>query len=159
VNVTRPKTSSSLERVAFSVPEFCFRNNISRQKYRGLRAEKRGPAEMRVDMNTVRITIEAERAWQLLMQAPRPDIESKATERAIKAGDASAKSARHVSKNGRKGAIERQKASQQQTNSQLTTKTTADQQKTIRELSAQLRKARQKRREQSRPDNVGTDST
>ena len=148
---------SAIERVAFTIPEFCLRNNISRQKYRTLRAENRGPVEMRVGINTIRITAESERDWQLLMQEPQPDVEARATERAVRAGTAAAKSDKHVSKRGRKSTIERQKASRQQTNSQLTTKTIADQQQVIRELSAQLRKARQKRREQTRPDNVGAD--
>jgi len=101
VSATRPETSA-IERVAFSIPEFCYRNNISRQKYNTLKAEQRGPVEMRLGTNTIRITAEAERDWQRLMQAPRPDIEARAAERAVKAGDAAAKSPKHVSKRGRR---------------------------------------------------------
>jgi hypothetical protein len=36
--------------------------------------------------------------WQQMMQEPREDLEARATERAVKAGDAAAKSDRHVSK-------------------------------------------------------------
>src|SRR5262245_62161243 len=97
---------SAIERVAFTISEFCFRNSISRQKYRGLRAENRGPVEMRLGLNTVRITAEAERAWQQLMQEPQPDIETRAAERAVKAGDAAAKSDRHISKRRRKSAVD-----------------------------------------------------
>src|SRR5262249_37441955 len=62
-----------LERVAYTVPEFCFRNNISRPTYHRLRAEGRGPVEMRLGLNAIRISAEAERNWQLEMQKPRPD--------------------------------------------------------------------------------------
>jgi hypothetical protein len=89
---------SSLPRVAFTVPEFCFRNSISRPTYHRLRARGRGPAEMRLGLNAIRITAEAERAWQQKMQKPRKDLETRATERAIKAGDAAARSGAHVSK-------------------------------------------------------------
>jgi hypothetical protein len=148
VNAIRSKMSA-IERVAFTVSEFCLRNNISRQKYRTLKAEGRGPCEMRPGINTVRITLESEYAWQQLMQEPQPDVEARAAERAVKAGTAAAKSAKHVSKT-RKSA----KASQQQINSQLTTKTIADQQRTIRSLSARRRKARQRRSEQPQSDST-----
>ena len=87
-----------LERVAYTVPEFCFRNNISRPTYHRLRAEGRGPVEMRLGLNAIRISAEAERDWQLRMQEPRPDLEVRTAERAVKAGDAAVKSARHISK-------------------------------------------------------------
>jgi len=126
VSVIKPRANPSLERVAFTVPEFCFRNNISRQKYNNLRSEGRGPREMRPGINTIRITAEAERDWQQLMQEPQPDVEAKAVERAVKAGAAAAKSDKHISKRS----------------------VVADQQEIIRDLSARRRKARQKRREQ-----------
>jgi hypothetical protein len=88
----------SLERVAFTIPEFCFRNNISRPTYHRLRSQGRGPAEMRLGLNGIRITVEAERAWQQRMQEPQRDFEIRAVERAVKAGDAAAKSSAHVSK-------------------------------------------------------------
>jgi len=90
--------SSSLERVAYTIPEFCFRNHISRPKYHRLRAEGRGPVEMRLGLNAIRITAEAERDWQRQMQEPRPDLEARTAERAVMAGDAAVKSASHVSK-------------------------------------------------------------
>jgi hypothetical protein len=46
----------------------------------------------------IRITGEAERDWQRQMQEPQPDLEIRAVERAAKAGDAAAKSSKHVSK-------------------------------------------------------------
>ena len=92
---------SALERAAYSVQEFCLRNHISRPKYHQLRAEGRGPVEMRLGLNMIRITADAERAWQQRMQEPRPDLETRTAERAVKAGDAAVKSDRHVSKRGR----------------------------------------------------------
>ena len=96
------KSDSSLQRAAYSIPEFCFRNNISRVTYHRLRAEGRGPVEMRIGINTIRITADAERAWQQRMQEPRPDLETRTAERAVKAGDAAVKSDRHVSKRRRR---------------------------------------------------------
>ena len=92
---------SALERAAYSVQEFCLRNHISRPKYHQLRAEGRGPVEMRLGLNMIRITADAERDWQQRMQEPRPDLETRTAERAVKAGDAAVKSDRHVSKRGR----------------------------------------------------------
>jgi hypothetical protein len=124
VGDTKSRTSA-IERVAFTVPEFCVRNNISRTTYSRLRAQKRGPAEMRLGLNTIRITAEAERDWQQLMQEAAPEFETRALERAVKAGDAAVKSDRHISKKRRRG--------------QPPTKEVADQRRTIRELSAQRR--------------------
>ena len=97
-NETISRIATPPERAAYTVPEFCFRNRISRPTYVRLRIEGRGPAEMRVGINLIRITAEAEREWQLLMQEPQPEIEARATARAVKAGDAAVKSDRHVSK-------------------------------------------------------------
>src|SRR5262249_42442015 len=99
-NATIPRTALPPERAVYTVPEFCFRNHISRPTYIRLRAEGRGPAEMRVGINLIRITADAERDWQLQMQESQPDIETRATARAVKAGAAAIKSARHVSKRG-----------------------------------------------------------
>src|SRR6516165_2918062 len=92
------RSDSALERAAYTIPEFCFRNNISRPTYHRLRAEGRGPVEMRFGLNAIRISAEAERDWQLQMQKPRPDLETRTAERALKAGDAAVKSSKHVSK-------------------------------------------------------------
>jgi hypothetical protein len=97
----------SLERVAYTVPEFCFRNNISRPTYHRLRAEGRGPMEMRLGLNAIRISAEAERNWQQEMQKPRPDLEIRNAERAVKAGNAGVKSGRHVSKKWKRVCIAR----------------------------------------------------
>ena len=94
--------SSSLERAAYTIPEFCFRNGISRPKYHRLRAEGRGPREMRLGLNAIRITVAAERDWQRLMQESTQDFETQATERAMKAGAAAARSPTHVSKRSRR---------------------------------------------------------
>ena len=78
------------------------RNNISRPTYHRLRAEGRGPVEMRLGLNAIRISAEAERNWQQEMQKPRPDLEARTAERAVMAGDAAVKSDRHVSKRRRR---------------------------------------------------------
>ena len=94
----QPIPSSPVERIAFTVPEFCLRNNISRPTYHRLRQQGRAPAEMRIGLNLVRITAQAEREWQLKMQQPAPDLERQALARAVKAGDTAAQSSAHVSK-------------------------------------------------------------
>ena len=98
-----------LERVAYTIPEFCFRDNISRPTYHRLRAEGRGPVEMRLGLNAIRISAEAERDWQLQMQKPRPDLEIRTAERAVRAGDAAVKSDLHVSKRRRPAASRKRK--------------------------------------------------
>ena len=90
--------SSVPERVAFPISEFCHRNGISRVAYHRLRSEGRGPVEMRLGLNLIRVTREAELAWQLRMQEPNADFEQRATARAVKAGDAAVKSSKHISK-------------------------------------------------------------
>ena len=95
-------SSSALERASYTIPEICFRNHISRPKYHRLRAEGRGPAETRFGLNTIRVTAEAEREWlHRLQEEPGQDFETKAIERAVKAGAAAIKSARHISKRQR----------------------------------------------------------
>jgi hypothetical protein len=91
------KSESALERAAYTIPEFCFRNNISRPTYHRLRAEGRGPVEMRVGLNLIRITAQAERDWQHRLQRPSADLEQRARTRAVKAGGAAVKSDRHIS--------------------------------------------------------------
>ena len=90
--------SSALERAAYTLAEFCYRNHISRPAYHRLRAEGRGPVEMRLGLNIIRITAEAERDWQRLMQEPNGSLEQQAVARAVKAGEAAVKSDKHVSK-------------------------------------------------------------
>ena len=97
-----PVPGNALERVAWTIPEFCFRNNISQPKYTKLRAEGRGPQEMRLGLNLIRITAEAELEWQRRMQEEGAAFETQALERAVKAGGASVKSPKHVSKRGRR---------------------------------------------------------
>jgi hypothetical protein len=110
VGTTRSEAgSSALERAAYTIPEFCFRNNISRPTYHRLRSEGRGPLEMRIGLNAIRITAEAERDWQRSMQEPREDLETRAAARAVKAGDAAVKSSKHVSKKRRDGSKYRPK--------------------------------------------------
>ena len=94
--------SNSLERAAYTLSEFCYRNQISRPAYHRLRAEGRGPAEMRIGLNMIRITAAAELEWQRLMQEPNEALEQQAVARAVKAGDAAVRSDKHVSKRARK---------------------------------------------------------
>ena len=102
MSITRSEAGSSApERAAYTIPEFCFRNGISRPTYHRLRSQGRGPTEMRIGLNVIRITAEAERDWQRRMQTPQRDFESRALARAVKAGDVSAKSNRHISKRQR----------------------------------------------------------
>lgn len=91
------------ERVTYTVPQFCARNQISRPTYTRLRSQGRGPAEMRPGLNIIRITAEAERDWQQLMQEPQPDFETRAVERAVKAGDAAVKSKKRRKARGQGG--------------------------------------------------------
>jgi hypothetical protein len=56
---------------------------------------------MRLGLNAIRITAEAERDWQRRMQEPRADFKTRAVARAVKAGEAAAKSSAHVSKKRR----------------------------------------------------------
>ena len=100
MGATKSKTSA-VTRIAFSIPEFCFRNSISRPTYHRLRSQGRGPLEMRIGLNVIRITAEAEREWQRRMQKGSQDFEQQAVERAVKAGDAAVKSDNHVSKKRR----------------------------------------------------------
>ena len=57
----------------------------------------------RLGLNTIRITAEAERDWQHRMQEPSADFKTRAVERAVKAGDAAARSSEHISKKRRAG--------------------------------------------------------
>jgi hypothetical protein len=91
-----------LERAAYSVQEFCLRNHISRPTYHRLRAEGRGPKEMRIGLNVIRITADSEREWQRLMEQDDKEFEAKATRRAVKAGTAAVKSPKHVRNRSRR---------------------------------------------------------
>ena len=51
------------EQVSFSISQFCARNGISLASYYKLRKANRAPRSM-VILNTIRITLEAEKDWQ-----------------------------------------------------------------------------------------------
>jgi hypothetical protein len=93
-----PVPSNALERIAFSIPEICFRNDISRTAYHRLRSEGRGPRETRFGLNLIRITLEDEREWLHRLQEESADFETQAVERAVKAGEAAVRSEKHISK-------------------------------------------------------------
>jgi hypothetical protein len=64
---SRAKAPPNVERVAFSISEFCARNGISLGNYRLLRAGGKGPREMRpsgLSHGTVLISLASEAAWQ-----------------------------------------------------------------------------------------------
>jgi hypothetical protein len=61
---------TKLERVAFSIAEFCFRNDISLSTYHKLRHAGLGPQEMRFN-TVVRISRDAESKWQKARTNPR----------------------------------------------------------------------------------------
>ena len=50
--------------------------------------------EMRIGLNLVRITADAEREWQRACREPQRDLEARALERAVKAGGAAVKSSK-----------------------------------------------------------------
>jgi hypothetical protein len=60
----------NIEQVSFSIREFCARNGISLTKFHGLKRGGRSPAEMRLGPIMVRISADAERAWQRTMENP-----------------------------------------------------------------------------------------
>lgn len=92
------------ERVAFSILEFCARNNFGTGTYHRLKRSGLGPDEMRVG-NLIRITAEAELKWQRARTYPKGDeAKAKARSEAVTkargrtAGKLSAASPRHWSK-------------------------------------------------------------
>lgn len=93
-----------IERQAFAIPEFCFRNSISPTLYHKLKKSGRGPREM-VLGRAIRISLEAEADWRRQREMP-DDAEARliarereARERAArKAGKAAIASPKHVSK-------------------------------------------------------------
>ena len=108
VTMTHPPNDGlSVQRVVLSPQEFCVRNGISRQTYQRLRAQGRGPVEMRLGIGTIRITLTAELEWQRRMQEEGAKLEAQAVERAVKAGTAAAQSPT-VSKRRRRPPHEKQ---------------------------------------------------
>jgi hypothetical protein len=99
----KKKKQVAAEQLAFSIPQFCVRNHISWPTYRRLRLENRNPREMRIGLNLIRIAAEDERDWQQRMKEGGEEFALKATERAVKAGTAAAKSEKHISRKGKRG--------------------------------------------------------
>jgi hypothetical protein len=94
---------------SLSIAQFCRRHGISRGQYFVMRRRGIGPAEMRLGPRLVRISAEADRAWQHARQNPtgselveiehaRADLAA----RGSRAGVAAAQSPRHVSKTGQR---------------------------------------------------------
>jgi predicted DNA-binding transcriptional regulator AlpA len=94
---------------SLTIKEFCKRHHISRGKYFDMRKAGIGPAEMRLGPSMVRISAEADLAWQHARENPTGselvEIEhAKAAlvARGSKAGSVAVQSPKHVSKTGRK---------------------------------------------------------
>ena len=62
---TRDLTTSTrnVERVSWTLDEFCARHGISRSTLRNLHAQGRGPAQVLIGTRLPRITAQAEREW------------------------------------------------------------------------------------------------
>jgi hypothetical protein len=102
------------ERSSFSIDEICRRHDISRGKYVAMRKAGLGPVEMRLGPNTVRITREAELAWQRARENPTgselADIEQGKADlsaRGSRAGCIAARSPRHISNKRRRERTEK----------------------------------------------------
>jgi hypothetical protein len=100
---------------SLSIDQFCKRHGISRGKYFDLRRAGLGPVEMRLGPKLVRISDEADRAWQHARQNPTGselvEIEHAKAElaaRASRAGTVAAASPRHISNKRRRLARETQ---------------------------------------------------
>jgi hypothetical protein len=108
---------SSEQVSSFTVDEFCARNRLSLPKYHKLKNEGRGPAEMRLGLQMVRISAAAEVEWQQRMSDPsgpeaerRREMEARAKARGKHAGVAAALSLLHVSNVKRKERARRRPA-------------------------------------------------
>src|SRR6266446_262258 len=97
------------ERSSFSINDFCRRHDISRGKYFAMRKAGLGPAEMRLGPNLVRISDEADLAWQHARTNPTgselAEIEQGKADlaaRGSKAGSIAVKSPKHISNKRRR---------------------------------------------------------
>jgi hypothetical protein len=97
------------ERSSFSINEFCTRHRISKGKYFAMRKAGIGPVEMRLGHALVRITAEAERAWQRARENPSGselvEVEqgkAALVARGSRAGSAAAASPKHISNKRRR---------------------------------------------------------
>jgi hypothetical protein len=90
-------SNETLERSAFSISEFCYRNSMSHSTFHKLERAKQGPAVMRAGA-LVRITREAELAWQKARSEPDAVevAREKARARGVVAGKLAVLSPRHV---------------------------------------------------------------
>jgi len=96
-----------MQRVAFSISEFCARNGISYTTYQRMKSDGIAPVEMRW-RNTVRITLEAEAAWHKARTNPT-GAEAEALKKSVaelkarsrKAGRLSVQSPHHASNRNR----------------------------------------------------------
>src|SRR5436190_21842544 len=98
-----------IERQAFTIREFCKRNRIAPSTFFKLKAKNRAPRLMTLG-RAIRISAEAERAWQMEREQPadaelrliKREEEGRAR-RARKAAKASTASPNHISKRNKAG--------------------------------------------------------
>ena len=108
-SVAEGVSSAPAPRVALTIADFCYRNQMSLGTFHKLQRAGVGPAVMRVD-NWCRITLEAEMEWQRMLSNPqgaeakvKAAAVAKAKARGRYAGALSAASPLHVSKGGKRG--------------------------------------------------------
>jgi hypothetical protein len=96
-------TKATAERVLYTLKEFCFRNRISAPTYNEMRAQGRGPKEIRIGTKVL-ISPAAETEWQCARENPEgveaQEIASTAKamqDRGRRAAKKSIASSRHVS--------------------------------------------------------------
>jgi hypothetical protein len=97
---------------SLTIKEFCTRHHISRGKYFDLRKAGLGPAEMRLGHALVRITAEADRAWQRAREHPAgaelveiQQGKAVLAARGSRAGSAAAASPKHISNKRRRNQV------------------------------------------------------
>lgn len=95
---------AEVEQVSFSIDEFLKRNHLSLGTYYKLKNAGRGPAEMRLGPQLVRISAAAESAWHARMSNPdgpeaalKKMMQARATQRSKHAGALASLSPAHVS--------------------------------------------------------------
>ena len=94
-----PDDNPDIGRASFSIAEFCARNGFSRSKFHALQRAGLAPKVMAMGM-TIRISVEAERAWIKAMER-RKDVDARRRHaRSVKGGAAATCSPHHVSKQG-----------------------------------------------------------
>lgn len=71
----------AVEQQAFTIKQFCDRNNISLPKFYKERNAGRGPRLMHLGGRAIRISIEAERDWRVAQETLSDDTEERLLQR------------------------------------------------------------------------------